>query len=65
MSNQITKSVDILTTYANENKSMSIQVDGLTTYFWIDGQIEASWPTEANDFIMNVLTQHNNDQNHS
>lgn len=65
MSNQITKSVDILTTYATPDKSMRIEVDGLTTYFWIDGQIEASWPTEANEFIMNVLTQHNNDQNNS
>lgn len=63
MSNQITKSVETLTTYATEDKSMRIEVDGLTTYFWIDGQIEASWPTEANDFIMNVLTQHNNEQN--
>ena len=65
MSNQITKSVETLTTYSNVDKSMSIQVDGLTTYFWIDGQIEASWPTEANEFIMNVLTQHNNDQNNA
>ena len=65
MSNQITKTVETLTTYANADKSMRIEVDGLTTYFWIDGQIEASWPTEANQFIMNVLNQHNNDQNHS
>ena len=65
MSNTITKSVDILTTYATPDKSKSIQVDGLTTYLWIDGQIEASWPTATNDFIMNVLTQHNNDQNHA
>lgn len=65
MSNTITKSVDILTTYATPDKSMSIQVDGPTTYLWIDGQIEASWPTATNDFIMNVLTQHYNDQNHS
>lgn len=65
MSNTITKSVDILYTYATEDKSMSIEVDGLTTYFWIDNKIEASWPTEANDFIMNVLTQHNNDQNNA
>ena len=65
MSNTITKSVETLTTYATEDKSMRIEVDGLTTYFWVDGQIEASWPTEANQFIMNVLNQHNNDQNHS
>ena len=65
MSKQITKSVETLTTYATQDKSMSIQVDGLTTYFWIDGQIEASWPTEANQFIMNVLNQHNNDQNNA
>lgn len=65
MSNQITKSVETLTTYANEDKTMRIEVDGLTTYFWVDGQIEASWPTEANQFIMNVLNQHYNDQNHS
>ena len=65
MSNTITKTVETLTTYATPDKSMSIQVDGLTTYFWIDGQIEASWPTEANDFIMNVLTQHYNDQNNA
>ena len=63
MSKQITKSVDILYTYSTPDKSMSIEVDGLTTYFRIDGEIEASWPTEANDFIMNVLTQHNNEQN--
>jgi hypothetical protein len=63
MSNTITKSVDILYTYATKDKSMSIEVDGLTTYFRIDGEIEASWPTEANEFIMNVLTQHNNEQN--
>lgn len=65
MSKQITKTVDILFTYATPDKTMSIQVDGLTTYFWIDGQIEASWPTSTNDFIMNVLTQHNNDQNNA
>ena len=65
MSKQITKSVETLTTYSNEDKSMSIEVDGLTTYFWIDGQIEASWPTEANEFIMNVLNQHYNDQNNA
>lgn len=65
MSKQITKSVETLTTYATADKSMSIQVDGLTTYFWIDGQIEASWPTETNDFIMNVLTQHHNDKNNA
>lgn len=65
MSNQITKTVDILTTYATPDKSMRIEVDGLTTYLWIHGQIEASWPTEANDFIMNVLIQHKNEQNHS
>jgi hypothetical protein len=65
MSKQITKSVDILTTYATEDKSMRIEVDGLSTYFWVDGQIEASWPTASNEFIMNVLTQHNNEQNNS
>ena len=65
MSNTITKSVETLTTYATEDKTMSIQVDGLTTYLWIDGQIEASWPTEANEFIMNVLKQHNNEQNNA
>lgn len=65
MSKQITKTVETLTTYSTPDKSMSIQVDGLTTYFWIDGQIEASWPTATNDFIMNVLIQHNNEQNHS
>jgi hypothetical protein len=65
MSKQITKSVDILTTYATEDKSMRIEVDGLSTYFWVDGQIEASWPTASNEFIMNVLTQHNNEQNNA
>ena len=65
MSNTITKTVDILYTYATKDKSMSIQVDGLTTYLWVDGQIEASWPTASNDFIMNVLTQHHNDQNNA
>lgn len=65
MSNTITKTVETLTTYSTPDKSMRIEVDGLTTYFWVDGQIEASWPTEANDFIMNVLNQHYNDQNHS
>ena len=65
MSKQITKSVETLTTYSTADKTMSIQVDGLTTYFWIDGQIEASWPTATNDFIMNVLNQHYNEQNHS
>ena len=65
MNKQITKSVETLTTYSTPDKSMSIQVDGLSTYLWIDGQIEASWPTATNDFIMNVLTQHYNDQNHS
>lgn len=65
MSNTITKSVETLTTYATPDKSMSIQVDGLTTYFWVDGQIEASWPTATNEFIMNVLTQHNNEQNNA
>ena len=65
MNNQITKSVDILTTYSTPDKSMRIEIDGLTTYFWVDGQIEASWPTEANQFIMNVLTQHYNDQNNA
>ena len=65
MSNTITKTVDILYTYATQDKSMSIEVDGLTTYFRIDGEIEASWPTEANDFIMNVLVKHNYEQNHA
>jgi len=65
MSNTITKSVDILYTYATKDKSMSIEVDGLTTYFRIDGEIEASWPTATNKFIMNVLTQHNNEQNNA
>ena len=65
MSNQITKTVETLTTYSTPDTSMSIQVDGLTTYFWVDGQIEASWPTATNDFIMNVLNQHNNDQNNA
>ena len=65
MSKTITKSVDILYTYSTPDKSMSIQVDGSTTYFWIDGQIEASWPTATNKFIMNVLTQHNNEQNNA
>ena len=65
MSNQITKTVETLTTYSTADKTMRIEVDGLTTYFWIDGQIEASWPTEANQFIMNVLNQHNNDQNNA
>ena len=65
MSNTITKSVETLITYSTPDKSMSIQVDGLTTYLWIDGQNEASWPTATNEFIMNVLTQHNNEQNHS
>ena len=65
MSKQITKTVDILYTYATQDKSMSIEVDGLETYFRIDGEIEASWPTASNEFIMNVLNQHNNEQNHS
>jgi hypothetical protein len=65
MSNTITKTIDILYTYATENKSMSIEVDGLTTYFRIDGEIEASWPTASNEFIMNVLNQHQNEQNHA
>ena len=65
MNNQITKSVETLTTYSTADKSMSIQVDGLTTYLWIDGQIEASWPTEANQFIMNVLNKHHNEQNNA
>lgn len=65
MSDTITKSVEILTTYATQDKSMSIEIDGLTTYFRIDGQIEASWPTATNDFIMNVLNQHNNEQNNA
>jgi hypothetical protein len=63
MSNTITKTVDILYTYSTQDKSMSIEVDGLTTYFRIDGEIEASWPTEANDFIMNVFNRHYNEQN--
>ena len=42
---------------------MSIEVDGLTTYLRIDGEIEASWPTASNDFIMNVLNRHYNEQN--
>ena len=65
MSNQITKNVETLTTYSNADKTMRIEVDGLTTYFWVDGQIEASWPTEANQFIMNVLNQHYNEQNNA
>jgi hypothetical protein len=65
MSNTITKTVDILYTYATENKSMSIEVDGLTTYFRIDGEIEASWPTASNDFIMNVFNRHYNEQNNA
>lgn len=65
MSNLITKSVETLTTYSTEDKSMRIEVDVLTTYFWVDGQIEASWPTEANEFIMNVLNQHYNEQNNA
>jgi hypothetical protein len=65
MSNTITKTVDILYTYATKDKSMSIEVDGLTTYFRIDGEIEASWPTEANDFIMNVFNRHYNEQNNA
>jgi hypothetical protein len=63
MSKQITKTVDILYTYSTPNKSMSIEVDGLTTYLRIDGQIEASWPTASNEFIMNVLNRHYNEQN--
>jgi len=65
MSKQITKTVDILYTYSTQDKSMSIEVDGLTTYFRIDGEIEASWPTASNEFIMNVLNQHQNEQNHA
>lgn len=65
MSKEITKSVDILYTYATQDKTMSIQVDGSTTYLWVDGQIEASWPTNCNWFIINVLTQHNNEQNNA
>jgi hypothetical protein len=65
MSNTITKTVDILYTYSTQDKSMSIEVDGLTTYFRIDGEIEASWPTASNDFIMNVLVKHNYEQNHA
>ena len=63
MSKEITKSVEILTTYATQDKTMSIEIDGLETYFRIDGEIEASWPTASNEFIMNVLNQHNNEQN--
>ena len=63
MSKQITKTVDILYTYSTQDKSMSIEVDGLTTYFRIDGEIEASWPTASNEFIMNVLNRHCNEQN--
>jgi hypothetical protein len=65
MSKEITKSVDILYTYATQDKTMSIQVDGSTTYLWVDGQIEASWPTATNHFIMNVLNQHHNEQNNA
>jgi hypothetical protein len=65
MSKQITKTVETLITYATQDKSMSIEVDGLTTYFRIDGEIEASWPTESNEFIMNVLNRHYNEQNHA
>ncbi len=61
MSNTITKTVDILYTYATEDKSMSIEVDGSTTYLWVDGKIEASWPTATNEFIMNVLNKHHNE----
>ena len=63
MSNTITKTVETIITYSTKDKSMSIEVDGLITYFRIDGQIEASWPTEANDFIMNVFNRHYNEQN--
>ena len=65
MSNTITKTVDILYTYATQDKTMSIEVDGLTTYFRIDGEIEASWPTASNDFIMNVFNRHYNEQNNA
>ena len=65
MSKQITKSVEILITYATKDKSMSIQVDGSTTYLWVDGKIEASWPTATNEFIMNVLNRHYNEQNNA
>lgn len=65
MSNTITKTVDILYTYATQDKSMRIEVDNLTTYLWVDGQIEASWPTASNDFIMNVLVKHNYEQNNA
>jgi len=65
MSNTITKTIDILYTYATQDKSMSIEVDGLTTYFRIDGEIEASWPTASNEFIMNVLNRHYNEQNNA
>lgn len=60
---QITKKVEVLYTYSTPDKSKKIQVDGNTTYFWIDGQIEASWPTDANEFIINVLNKHSHDQN--
>jgi hypothetical protein len=63
MSNTITKTVETIITYSTPNKSMSIEVDGLTTYLRIDGEIEASWPTASNDFIMNVLNRHYNEQN--
>ena len=65
MSNTITKNVETLITSSTPDKSMSIQVYGLTTYLWIDGQIEASWPTNCNWFIINVLTQHNYEQNNA
>ena len=65
MSNTITKTVDILYTYATKDKTMSIEVDGLITYFRIDGEIEASWPTASNEFIMNVLNRHYNEQNNA
>ena len=65
MSNTITKSVETVITYSTPDKTMSIEIDGLTTYFRIDGEIEASWPTASNDFIMNVLNQHHNDQNNA
>ncbi len=65
MSNTITKTVETIITYSTQDKSMSIEVDGLTTYFRIDGEIEASWPTASNDFIMNVFNRHYNEQNNA
>ena len=65
MSNTITKTVETIITYSTQDKSMSIEVDGLTTYFRIDGEIEASWPTASNEFIMNVFNRHYNEQNNA